>query len=316
VKLGVASSVVIPGTPKVAGLFKADWLIRAARRLGHEVLHSTQPQELERLTAECDLVIFAHRSHAGRWANVRSALENRKCPVVYWWWDLVATHLSVPISEQPLFKSHQKQFHAADVVLVKERCLLQEYRKAGVNAYWCDQGCPAELPAMSPKPPEWDVLLWGQSSHYRQRVHDVEVLLDAGFRVAWASSQPIPKGCELLPWQHPFNLPQFASRASCVLSCGIRNDIDGYWSDAMWLALGMGACVVRRRTPGLPDGPYLVYQSDDDLKGTVRWVVKNRKSAVSMGQKARQWVMERHTIDHYLQRAIQIARTAAALDAG
>ena len=93
----------------------------------------------------------------------------------------------------------------------------------------------------------------------RQRRADVRTLVDAGFNVAWASDGDKPQGVASIPWTHPDYLPALMSRAAVTLCVDLRHDVAGYWSDRLWLALGAGACVVRRFTEGQPGLPYLSY---------------------------------------------------------
>lgn len=288
-RIGIAAAET-PRWPKM------DWVEQAARNLGYEVRRATGWETLPPLLADCDLVIAGQKSLAGRWPNIRKAVENRCCPLVYWWFDLVATQPGVRIENQPLFDIHRRMFVASDVTFVKERGLLDQYRLAGVNAHYLDQGCPADLPEVRPQRRQWDLLVYGQSGGaYRERSRNVRAVAEAGYRVGWAEGTPGFGHVEQLPWMPPGELPRLASRAECVLSCGARNDLDGYWSDSFWLALGMGACVLRRSTPGLPDGPFLIYHTDEELRDAVGWVRKNPAAARDMGSKARQWVLEQHT---------------------
>lgn len=307
VKLGFASADK-PQWPKV------QWYVEAAQNLGHDVRQSRRWSELPALLSDCDLVILGQKDLAGHWPNVLPALHRRNCPVVYLWFDLLATQPGLPIHEQPIFQTYERTFLAADIVIVKERSLLHEYRAHGVNAHWCDQGCPSDYPAVDHSvEPEWDLLVWGQAgAHYRERQQAVAAAVSAGFKVAWASPQPVPRGVVGLPWTHPLELPRLASRARCVLSCGRRNDLDGYWSDGFWLAVGMGACVIRRETPGLPDGPYWTYADHGRLIEHLEWAKRHPQTAVELGKAARQWVMDNHTIEHRVGDLLRIAALTAA----
>lgn len=303
-KLGIAAA-------ETPGWAKIDWVCEAARRLGHDVRRARTATELTPLLHESDLVIMGHKSLAGRWPNICNAMSGRRCPVVYVWFDLVATDPGVPLEEQPLFKAFQRQFQACDLVLVKERSLLPEYHAAGVNAAWCDQGCPSNMPAVEPVEPEWDLLVWGQSGTYRQRVNAVQSAIKAGYKVAWAGTGPFPTGVIGLPWTAPFDLPKLASKARCVLSCGTRNDLDSYWSDGLWLALGMGACVIRKSTPGLPDGPFICYHDDADLVSSLKYARSRPEETLEMGRKARTWALSNHTIEHRVTDILRLAASTA-----
>ncbi len=298
-KLGIAAAHT-PDWPKV------QWVCEAATRIGHDVRRATTANELPDLFRECDLVILGHKSLAGRWPNVREAIKNRQCPVVYWFFDLVAATPGVPLVEQQMFQTFRPFFENVDLSLVKERNLLGEYRQAGCRVEWFDQGCPSTMPAVVPVKPEWDLLVWGQYGHYRQRAHAVESAIRAGFTVAWAGTGPYPNGVVGLPWTPPESLPALASRARCVLSCGVRNDLDSYYSDALWLALGMGACVIRKATRGLPNGPYFMYHDDHEVVDRLRWARSHPEEAVETGRRAREWVMGRHTLEHRVRELLTL----------
>lgn len=286
---------------------KMEWVATAFERIGHSVRRINHSSGLPQAFDECDFVILAQKSIAGRWPNVKDALSNRKCPAVYWWFDLIATNAGIAIHEQPLFKTFEQQLTACDVVLVKEADFIDDYRMHGVNAFWFDQGCLSDYPEIVLENPVWDVLLWGQANAYRERYRDAEWLVSQGFSVAWAVEQgSVPKGVDRLPWTHAMDLHRLASKARCVLSCGFRNDLSGYWSDGFWMALAMGSCVVRKRTPGLPEGPYLIYHTREELRDSVQWVVQNPKLANAEGVRAREWATTKHSLEQRARDLIQI----------
>jgi hypothetical protein len=104
----------------------------------------------------------------------------------------------------------------------------------------------------------------------------------------------------------PELLPELASRAKIVLCCDYRHDIDGYWSDRLWIALGMGACVLRRTSPGLPVSetnygvvPWIKYDDEYELdKYHVELLGEGATHRAELGAMARKWVMENHTYQH------------------
>src|SRR6185369_701488 len=159
-----------------------------------------------------------------------------------------------------------------DVVGVKEKSLLPAFHDLGIKARYLDQGCPSDYPAATIGAKQFDVLLFGAiASQYRQRRQDAEALVAAGFNVAWASNGwKFPAGVTQLPWTHPDMLPSLIGRAAVVLVSDYRHDLPGYWSDRFWLAMGAGACVVKRYTEGQPDGPFLTYRHESQLPDIVR----------------------------------------------
>ena len=101
-------------------------------------------------------------------------------------------------------------------------------------------------------------------------------------------------------------LPDLASDAAVVLCVDLRHDLAGFWSDRQWLALGAGACVVRRDATGLnPAMPMHVYQDVDglvDLVGRLRGDVGQRRA---IGTAAREYVMGGHTYEHRLRELLR-----------
>jgi hypothetical protein len=277
---------------------KVDWLETALGRIGCQVRRATRSCDLGELFETCNAVILGHKSLSGRWPDLAPVFSRRgRAPACYVWFDLIACATGVPLEQQSWFRQYAPLLRASELVLVKERGLLAEYRSLGVAAEWWDQGCPSDYPAVTWRTPAWDLLVWGQAGHYRQRVTDVRAAVRRGFRVAWAGDGPLPDGVEQLPWTDPWKLPELAGQARCVLSCGLRNDLEGYWSDGFWLACGMGACVLRRATPGLPEGPYAVYRDAEEL---VQWLdhYRDETAARETGEQTRAWVMAHHALEH------------------
>ena len=305
-KIGIASA-------ETRGWPKMDWVGKAAENLGHEVVRARTAKELPELLSYCDLAIFGHKSLAGRWPNVKKAIENRTCPIAYWWFDLISLRPGVPIVEQAYFKQWETQLKACDLVLVKERGMIDEYREVGVNAYYMDQGCPSDMPEIGDKPKFWDMLVWGQSGKdYRHRTDDVGTVIKEDYGIAWVGDTF--SGAEGFPKMMPHQLYEKAERANCVLSCGRRNDVEGYWSDQFWMALGMGCCVARRSVPGLPDGPFLKYHNGHELRDVLSFVRNNTDQAIQLGKNARQWVMENHTIEHRIEELLRLVPIATGRD--
>ena len=293
---------VYPDTPNWP---KMCWVLEAFQRIGHTVRQVKNRDELQAADNECDLIVFAHKGLAIRWPNMRDIALTRKAFWCSWWFDLNALDHKLHFGEQDIQK-----LRGMDVVFVKERSFLNEYRELGANAFYLDQGCPQDLPYAEPQEKEWDVLLWGQGgTNYRQRTKDAISLALADLRVAWACNPvtgiPNVPGnpIQRLPWTHPDKLPELAGKAKCVLSVGRRSDLPGYWSDAYWLACGMGAVVLRRETPGIPIGPAVVTYSVNPIEAY--------HAAVELdGKENRTWVMNNHTIEHRCRDLISIVQEA------
>ncbi len=285
---------VYPDTPTWP---KMRWVLEAFQRIGHTVRQVKSRDELQTADNECDLVVFAHKGLAIRWPNMRDIASTRKAIWCQWWFDLNALDHRLSFDPMTLEK-----LRGMDVVLVKERSLLDEYRILGISAVYLDQGCPQDLPYAESREKEWDVVLWGQGgSNYRQRTRDAMALAAVGLKVAWIGNLTTPQEIEPLPWTQPDKLSEFASKAKCVLSVGRRNSLDGYWSDAYWLACGMGAVVLRRDTPGIPVGPAVVTYSGNPVEAY-------HAAATLGGKENRKWVMENHTIEHRCRDLISIVR--------
>lgn len=303
---------------------KNAWVAGALRDEGHEVQIVRDIDALRRADETCEVVILSQKGSGLNATDVLAVASGHKAVWTTWTFDLMALWPGVPLAEQsPLMTLNSSEvwepsgtlrvMRAIDVAFVKERSLLADYRALGVNAEYLDQGCPAAMPATSHcERSEWDVLVWGNASkEWRQRRDDVRALVNEGFVVAWAghAAAPVVGGALPLPFCPPLELPGLAAKAAVVLCCDLRHDLKGYWSDRFWLALGMGACVLRRSTPGLPMGPYLHYHNERQLVDHVRYLRQNVEAREAMGREARIWVMAHHTIRHRCRELIERCRT-------
>lgn len=297
---------VYPDTPQWP---KFRWVHEALTRLGHDVRQVRTPDELRVADRECDLCLFMHKAGGIGVQNLIDIAIGHQSHWVQWWFDLFALKPGA-LSASPYLNTFGRLLPRFDRVLVKERDWIANFQMLGITAEYADQGCPETMPSVKKWLPTWDVLLWGLGgSDYRQRVSDA-VALSKHFKVAWAGCDAVPNGIEKLPWCHPDQLPGLASQARYVLCVDRRHDIAGYWSDRFWLATGMGACVLTRPTVGRPAGPYLTYTDHDQLLATVR---ENWERTFELGQEARQWVMEHHTIGQRCQHLL--SRVACAVEA-
>lgn len=299
---------------------KMKWVADAASSLGHDVVTVRSPEELRAADESCDLVLFEQKGIAGLgFPDILEFAPRHRAFWVQWIVDLMALQQSVPLEHQSglchpesLLPSVQlKVMRAMDLVLIKERGLLAEYDRIGVNAIWFDQGCPSWMPSCEHREiPEWDVLFFGTMwEEHTQRRSDIMSLLTEGFSVAWAGHLGglSPPGCLALGWHHPSKLPELASRAACVLCVDHRSDVEGYWSDRLWLALGMGACVVRRDSPGLPqDAPMYRYVDGNDLCMAVSNLRRHREHRELMGTNARLWTLANHTYESRVKELVRL----------
>lgn len=298
---------------------KSQWVHEALTRLGHAVRRVDDARGLDAADRECDLVLFEHKAFGVGRKVVESFHRSFNSQWVTWWFDLFSDP-DHPLESQGTWKLCGSALHRCDLVLVKDS--VDRLRDRGVNARWMDQGCPVDMPPIRPETPKrWDVLVWGQGGvAYRQRSQDVRALLNAGFRVGWAGkSGSVPRGVERLPWTHPMDLPDLASQATCVLSVDRRSDIPGYWSDRIWLALGMGTHVLMRKVRRFPETDIVNrYVSPEGLVEHARRICevceRNPTWYRRKSEQVRERIMDRHTIGH---RCLELlasvsARTAAA----
>lgn len=301
--------------PQLARWPKFRWVHEAFAALGHSTRRIQSTGDLQSADNECDVVFFTQRGAGLCDADVIKMAPGHRAKWIMWNFDLIATESERLLADQPWLACpngggptmQSQMMRAMDVVLVKERGLLNEYCDLGINAYWADQACPKWLGQCEHREnPEWDVLVYGSwGKLWSQRRKDVNALIDYGFTVAWAGHMggvAPPPGALALPFCMVEDLPKLASRAAVVLGVNARSDLDGYWSDRFWLALGMGACLVHRKSEGLPlingQHPYTTYLDADDLIECVTVLRANQSRRESMGHFARDCVMSNHTYEH------------------
>lgn len=304
---------------------KMHWVRQAFDAMGHCTRHIVAGakhgataicDELEAADRECGLVLFSQKSVGLHAVDLARLAERRQSVWAQWWFDLLAVDPDKPLREQSVLRERDnggfygdaealRIMRLMDFVFVKERGMLSEYRAIGVNARYLDQACPSWLAACEHRAkPEWDVLVFGsRGAAWNKRRGDVRSLVREGFTVAWAGhpdGSP-PPGCRPLPFCPPEELPALASRAAVVLGVDARHDVEGYWSDRLWLSLGMGACHVRRWVPGLSCGygtRDCAYESIAGLRDHVAYLCKELAVRQAMGQIARRYVMANHTYEH------------------
>lgn len=307
--------------PDAVLVSKPCWAADGFRARGHEVRMVHTIDSLRQADAECDLLIFDHKSAGvSRAALARLVHQPRRAVWVQWWRDLVALDANQPLVAQEYIKTFGELMRGMDRVFVKERSLLNEYRSLGIDATWLDQACPAQMPECEYSvSPDWDVLVLG-STGYEQRRRDARALASAGFRVLWAGmagGDLVPEGVAWHPWLHPLKLPELVSRCGVVLGVDWRSDLPGYTSDRTYLACGMGACYVARYchcgsefAPGsyAPQAEVAawIYENTDELIEIVRRAQADVEERRRRGQWSRRQVMQRHT---YAHRADEILQT-------
>ena len=276
---------------------KVGWAVEGFRKAKENVRRVHTLEGLREADWESRLVIFDQYDAGLNASSIVEIAQHKRSTWFQWWRDLVA------FNDEPLLKQIESMsllpmMRAMDLCLVKERSLLVEYGECGISARFMDQACPPEMPEVDRnQEADFDVIVFGTYSREIRR-RDAMTLRDAGLRVAWAG-QPEAAGCppgiEPLPWTHPFGLPALVSRAKVVLSVDHRVDLDGYCSDRVYLAAGMGACVARRKSPGMVDLPMFDYGDEKALVKLVRKLADDKKLRDTTGKAARKLVMAKHT---------------------
>lgn len=308
---------IVSPEPNAVLCDKLAWVASALVDTGHSVRKIGHYQDIPQVDAECDVLLFDHKSAGTNHNNIATLGKTRRAIWLQWWRDLVATEPSLPLSQQPNMLAFGKVMRVMDAVLVKERSLLDEYRTLGINALWLDQACPKDMPACShPETPEWDVLVVG-NCEYPQRREDARALADAGYRVAFVAlpgCETAPPGCVGLPWHHPVKeLPQLVSKSAVVLGVDYRTDLPGYTSDRSYLVAGMGACYISRvedygthtfsQSPAAQLSAW-VYDCRESLLNVVRTALANPDERTRRGESARYLVSSHHT---YHNRASELS---------
>lgn len=280
---------------------KPGWCIDALNRLGHTAFRCTNLSGVIDADASSDVLLFMQASAGLNRVDLVAASEARKARWVQWYWDLIYREPGKPLAQQVYVSGFLDVMRAMDLVLVKERGLISEYRQLGVPASWCWQAAPSWLPeAGVSSPPRWDILLWGTSRGYDQRFADAAAVAKAGYRVAWATSQgPVPAGVEPVPWQSPGELPSLAGQATLVLSVDYA-DVEGYCSDRLFLAGGMGCCVLHRTGYDAPFNGLWSYETQADLLDAARLLLGEPALVAATRNLARQQVMAEHTYERRL----------------
>lgn len=294
------------------GCGKFHFIADALRALGHEVEHVQTLEELKAADARSEIVLFEQRC-PGSIGDVQLAefAPQRKSWWTQWNFDLAAFD-DGPLTKQPGVEPFLRVMRSMDLVLVKERALLDEYNAAGISAVWFDQACPSNMrQAKLEENPPFDVLVWGSARPplWKQRRMDVFALTQAGFRVAWASDHgDIPANCARLPGCQPLGLPDLIEMAKVSLVVDARQDVAGYYSDRIWLAAGAGACIVRRVCEGSGPLPGTGFYSEKAMLHEVRFLCGNHQARVASGELARKITFQKHTYEHRCRELLSTIR--------
>jgi len=298
---------------------KWKWVSDAVVRLGHEAVLVRTIEQLMLADRTCDVILFSQQGggmHPG--AIIKAARLGHKAWWVQWCFQANAVHTRLRGCPR-LFgpdgspNAHLLMAQAMDVVLTKEGGLIEEYRELGVPAEYFDQGCPWWMPACEHhERPEFDVLFIGNMA-WPQRQRDIRSILAEGFGVAWVG-QPgdaLPPGCRPFPPLPAERWPEMANRAAVLLAVDARDDVWGYHSDRTWMAMGMGACVVRRQFPGMPEGMAercLVYHDAQGLTEALRRAVGDLGLRIRLGVESRAYALTSHTYEARIESLLEMLR--------
>lgn len=289
---------------------KAGWVAEGFRAIGHDVVRAHNIQGLREVDQDCQLVVFDQYDCALDPPTVYEISKTKRAAWFQYWRDLIDYLPDVPLEKQIKGRDLLPMMRAMDLCLVKERNRIADYKQIGITAQWFDQACPSDMPHVKhEKDPRWDVLIFGSSCDRPHRRDDAAFLAREGFKVAWAgtpSSDGLPADVEPVVWTHPYALPALASHAACVLCVDHRVDVDGFVSDRVYLAAGMGACLVRRYSPGAVELPSFTYRNQVELYQMVARLKKDRKERKAVGEAARKEVMRNHTYEVRAKQIVEI----------
>lgn len=285
---------------------KFDWVRDAVRAtVDPDAFAVRNAGELAEASQTVDVVLFCNHDAGIGYSNiVNAARVKRKALWLHWWFDI--------LPDSVLGGTHHnaiRAMQAMDLLLVKHRHL--EPFAPGIRSAYFDQGCPSWIAEVEHQAkPSIDVLLPGVMSGRRSRREDVAKLASAGFRVAvcgHASDAP-PRGVQVLPFVPVKDLANLVSDCGIVLDVGITDAIDGYWSDRNWIAMGMGACLLRRDSLGAPKLSYRAYSTHGDLIDQTKALLAKRATRAKIGREARSQVMAKHTYEHRIRELVKLCK--------
>lgn len=214
---------------------------RAAAALGWPVRMSDRPDY-----EWPDVLLFTHA-----W---QEPVPSCRPVTVQWWFDLLWRDPTRALEAQERWRP--EVMRTMDIVLLKERAHLDACGRAGLNAAYLDQACwpPLHEVGAAPREPDVDVAFPGACYDEGGRLDVIRALARRHRVGVWSSD---PRWHDLPVAVHPpvygTGWSDIVARSAIVLGTNYRNDVDGYWSNRVWCALGAGGFFLTRRVPGLAD---------------------------------------------------------------
>lgn len=215
----------------------------SAMRRGWKVSFSTKPDYVKP-----DVLLFNHS-----WKTPTPACRPVK---VQWFFDLVWRYCTQPLDSQHLW--NWPTMKSMDLVLLRERGLFPIYKRRGINVRYLDQACWAPMfrVPLAHYNPIADVAFTGSCYEEGGRLSLLQHMASR-FNVHVWSKDKRWKDFKKITW-HPEGLYDgrmrtLGSKAKLSVAINYRNDIDGYWSNRMWLLMASGVCMLVHYVPGLED---------------------------------------------------------------
>ena len=273
------------------------WVHQALERLGHSVVRCTSIADVQSANGAVDLLLFEQRNAGLCEFDLLKIGKHPDTVWAQWWFDLLSR------DEGHLEKAFGPIMQKMDVLFTKGGDLFAGHGVA--DRRYLDQGCPSDMPQCEHHDePEFDAMIVGSmTKHYLDRQIAAHMLTGAGLRVAVIGGMGIiPRGVENIGWVDPLDMSAHFSRAAVVIHSDITNDVAGYRSDAFWLKMGAGACVVAQEGAGniqsvRQDVAYLTYSEPLGLLAAVKELRRDAAMRRRVGENARRYTMASRTYE-------------------
>jgi hypothetical protein len=278
----------------LSGIATANYMVRALRRAGHELLVvSDVPSQEADLAGESTpdvAAICAARGFApqlalfiegGSMQLFPMGLERVPCPTA---WYGIDTHMD--------YRRHLRIGRLFDVTFIAQKQYVDGLRADGLAAvHWLPLAFPSEWldAGAAPDGRTLDVAFVGSSD---PGVHPERARLLDLVRGAAAH-------CEI-GTATPEQMLRRYRRAKAVFNRSVNNDVNMRYFEAM----GSGAVLITDPAVGngaedlFDDGSYLRYRNDEELTACIRFVLGSPEQALAMATRAQARVEREHTYDH------------------